>query len=29
MDRILKEEKKYIAGIIKKIVESKANVLLI
>lgn len=29
MDRILKEERKYIAGLIKKIVASGANVLLI
>jgi len=29
MDRILKEEKKYIAGMIKKITASGANVLLI
>jgi len=29
MDRILKEERKYIAGLVKKIVASGANVLLI
>jgi len=29
MDRILKEERKYIAGLVNKIVKSGANVLLI
>lgn len=29
MDRILREEKKYIAGLVKKIIASGANVLLI
>lgn len=29
MDRILKEERKYIAGLVKKIVASGANVVLI
>jgi len=29
MDRILKEERKYIAEIVKKIIKSGANVLLI
>ena len=29
MDRIMKEERKYIAGLINKIVKSKANVVLV
>jgi chaperonin GroEL (HSP60 family) len=29
MDRILKEERKYIAGLVKKIVASGANVILL